>query len=201
MKPLLTILSAVFLLSSVARADSRPHTHDGFLLRLSLGFGYESLGIDDGDGTTIDISGFGVGSSIGIGGMVAENLAINADLFASTVFSPNVSQNGVELGEANDSSISLAGLGVGVTYWVMPLNLYLAGSFGLGQASINVEGTTFEADWGLAINALVGKEFWVGNEWGIGLAAQLIWSNVPTEVDSADASYLAFNILFSATYN
>lgn len=195
------LVLAALLVPSAGRADSLPHTHDGFFLRLSLGFGYESLSMEDDEGTTVDLSGFGGGSSIGIGGMVAQNLAVNADLFASTVVSPTVSQDGEELGEAEDSSVSLVGLGVGVTYWVMPLNLYLAGAIGIGQASISVEGTTFEADWGLAVNALVGKEFWVGDEWGIGVAAQLIWSNVPTEVDTVDASYFAFNILFSATYN
>jgi hypothetical protein len=133
--------------------------------------------------------------------MVAPNLAVNADFFGSSVFSPNVSQNGVEVGEATDSSVSLYGLGVGVTYWIMPANVYLAGAVGLGQASINVEGTTFEADWGFALNALVGKEFWVGEEWGIGVAAQLIWSNVPTDIEPAEAGYIAFNVLFSATFN
>ncbi|MFO0748370.1 MAG: hypothetical protein U1F43_22310 [Myxococcota bacterium] len=189
------------LLSTVARADSAPETHDGFLLRLSLGFGYESWTVDDGFGTQIDITGFGAGTSIGIGGMVAPNLAINADLFASAIASPNVAQNGVDLGEASDASVSLGAIGVGVTYWLMPVNVYLAGSIGLGQASVKENGSSFDADFGLALDFLVGKEFWVGREWGIGIAGQFIYANVPTNDSEASSSYMAFNVLFSATFN
>lgn len=200
MKTTIALLLAL-LATSTAHAQSQPTTHDGFMLRLALGFGYESLSIDDGVGTELTASGFGVGSSIALGGVVARNLAINADLFASTVFSPNISENGVDLGEAQDTSVSLYGIGVGLTYWVMPLNLYLAGSVGISQATVEIQGLSFDADWGLAINAMIGKEFWVGREWGVGFAAQLLWANVPTVTDEASSSYLAFNILFSATYN
>jgi len=114
--------------------------------------------------------------------------------------SPNVSQDGVDLGEANDVTLNLSGLGVGVTYWIMPTNLYLVGMIGLSKATIEVERSTFESDWGLALQAIVGKEFWVGDEWGIGFAGQLLWADVPSE-NGSSASYFAFNVLFSATYN
>lgn len=199
---LIIIATVLFVVMAVGTANaSEPLTHDGFMLRLSLGIGYESLTIDDGVGTELKVSGLGGGSSIGIGGMVAPNLAINADLFASSVFSPSVSQNGVDLGDANNTSITLVGIGAGVTYWIMPANIYVAGAVGLAKATIDVEGQTFDADWGLGLDILVGKEFWVGAEWGVGVAAQLIWSNVPTVTDASSASWLAFNILFSATYN
>lgn len=194
------VSSTLAVLGSPALAESASQTHDGFLLRLNLGFGYESLSISNSD-SDLSIGGFGAGANVALGGLVAADLAIQAELFGSAVVSPNVSQDGVDLGEANDVTLNLSGLGVGITYWIMPTNLYLVGMVGLSKATIEVEGSTFESDWGLALQAIVGKEFWVGDEWGVGFAGQLLWANVPTDTDSSSASYFAFNVLFSATYN
>lgn len=194
--PLVTIA-----LTSPAAAVSRPETHDGFLLRFSLGLGYEGLSTSDGEGTEIDLSGFGLSSSLSLGGVVADNLAIHGDFFGLAAVSPNVSFNGEHLGEASDSSVSLTGLGVGITHWVMPLNLYLSATLGLAKASIDIEGDEFEADWGVALRAMVGKEWWVADEWGIGLMAELTWANVPVEVEEGSASYVGVNFGLSVTYN
>lgn len=194
------VCSTLAALGSPALAESASQTHDGFLLRLNLGFGYESLSISNSD-SDLSIGGFGAGANVALGGLVAADLAIQAEFFGSAVVSPNVSQDGVDLGEANDVTLNLSGLGVGITYWIMPTNLYLVGMVGLSKATIEVEGSTFESDWGLALQAIVGKEFWVGDEWGIGFAGQLLWANVPTDTESASSSYFAFNVLFSATYN
>ena len=123
MRRSLLLALGLLMFGMTDRAHAEPHTHDGFLLRLSIGFGYETLGIEDGVGTTTDIGGFGAGASIGIGGMVAENLAVNADLFGAAVVSPNVEQNGIDLGEAEDTSVTFSAVGVGATYYVMPINI------------------------------------------------------------------------------
>lgn len=192
---------ALIAFASPAAALSRPETHDGFLLRFSLGLGYEGLGLSDGAGTEIDLSGFGLSSSLTLGGVVADNLAVHGDFFGLAAVSPNVAINGEDFGEASDSSVSLSGLGVGITYWVMPLNLYLSATLGLGKATIDVEGDEFEADWGVAVRAMVGKEWWVADEWGIGLMAELTWANVPVEVEEGSASFVGVNFGLSLTYN
>lgn len=199
--PALAALATLTGLSSPAAAVSRPETHDGFILRLTLGLGYEGLNLSDGEGTEIDLSGFGLSSSLVLGGVVADNLAIHGDFFGLAAVSPNVAINGEEFGEASNSSISLSGLGVGLTHWIMPLNLYLSATLGLAKASIDVEGDEFEADWGLAIRAMVGKEWWVADEWGIGIMAELTWANVPTEAEEGSASFLGFNVGMSLTFN
>lgn len=187
--------------ASPASALSLPETHDGFMLRLTLGLGFEGLSVSDGAGTEIELSGFGLGSSLSLGGVVADNLAIHGDFFGLAAVSPNVSIDGEDFGEATDSSVSLSGFGVGITHWVMPLNLYLSATLGLAKASIDVEGDEFEADWGLALRAMIGKEWWVGEEWGLGLMAELTWANVPVEVEEGSASFLGINFGLSLTYN
>lgn len=205
-RPFLTVCALVLpaliaTSSSSARANSQPQTHDGFLFRLTLGLGYQGWSVSDGVGTQIELSGFGLSSSISLGGVVAENIAIHGDFFGLAAVSPNASVNGEDVGEATDSSISLTGLSAGATYWVMPLNLYLSASLGLAKASIEVEGDDTSADWGFGVRAMIGKEWWVADEWGIGLMAELTWANVPVESEDASSSYLGFNVGASLTFN
>ncbi|MFT7579196.1 MAG: hypothetical protein ACI9MR_000858 [Myxococcota bacterium] len=195
-----SIIAALVVLGGISTAQAAPHTHDGFLLRLAAGAGYESLSLDTGV-QEVTIGGLGIGLSIGIGGMVVPNLAINADLFGAVVVSPNVEVNGVDIGEARDSSVSLSALGVGFTYYIMPANIYVALSLGFGATTITVEGSSFESDAGFAVNAMLGKEFWVGKNWGIGIAGQFIFADVPTTSDAASASFISANLMFTATYN
>lgn len=182
-------------------ADATNHTHDGFFLRLALGMGHENLNVNTGDGELIDLSGFGFGLSIAIGGTIVPNLALHADIFGSGVIDPNVSQNGVELGELRDSTMTQSAIGIGATYHFMPINLYVGLSLGVGVVGLESPESNLDADPGFAMNAMVGKEFWVGDDWGIGVAAQLIYNHVPTNSDDSSSDWTSFNILFSATYN
>lgn len=182
------------------RQGSGIHEHDGFLLRAALGFGYQGLAIDDPLGDTT-IGGAGAFLDIAIGGVVIDNLALNADIFGGAVVSPSVSVDGMDLGDAGDTTLSINGLGLGVTYYVMPINIYLAGSAGIGVAGITVDGQDYESDAGFATNLIVGKEWWVGNDWGIGFAGQFLYSAIPRADIDATMPFLAFSLLFSATYN
>src|SRR5262249_33572348 len=88
------------------------HNHDGFLLRLALGFGGSLMSSHGHVLNTIggvDTSGWGYGASIAIGGAVTENLILNGELFESTVFNPSVSVDGHHIGDAHH-----VGLDVGV---------------------------------------------------------------------------------------
>ncbi len=175
--------------------------HDsGFMFRGTLGFGYESLSIDAGFDATI--GGVGGSISVALGGFVIPNLAINADLYALAVVDPSVEFNGQDLGEA-DAKLGLTAIGVGLTYYIMPLNLYLAGSVGIGQGSIEIEGGEAQADAGLAIHLSIGKEWFVSPDWGLGIAAEFVWADVPPDDDTGDssASFTGFNVAFSVTYN
>lgn len=186
--------------SDGAREGSGVHEHDGFLLRAALGFGYEGLTIDDPLGNTT-IGGAGAFIDIAIGGVIVDNLALNADIFGGMVVSPSVSVDGMDLGDAGDTTVSVDGLGVGLTYFIMPINIYLAGSAGIGVAGITIDGTDYESDAGFATNFMVGKEWWVGDDWGIGVAGQFMYSAIPRADIDATMPFLALNLMFSATYN
>jgi hypothetical protein len=85
----------------------------------------------------------------------------------------------------------------------MPVNLYVSGSVGVGVLSFEDDyGDSKDTDAGLALAGSVGKEWWVGTDWGLGIAAEVQYLRVRDYVkDEAHLNGLTLNILFSATYN
>ncbi len=51
--------------------------------------------------------------------------------------------DGTDPGEASDTTLYFDGLGAGVTCYIMPVNIYLAGSVGVRWVSL----TICEAEW------------------------------------------------------
>jgi hypothetical protein len=161
------------------------------------------------DGTETSVAGLGLATDIAIGGAIVENLILHADIYQLTLFNPTVYVDDTEVGPADQfgdvngvgQDVRLAGLGIGVTYYFMPVNLYLSGSIGLGQAVFEGDhGDTEGSDLGFGFNAMIGKEWWVGADWGIGVAGQLLFISAQDDV-LGNINGLAASVLFSATYN
>ena len=178
--------------------------HDGFMLRLTIGLGYgsgtESVPVV-GDVQLSGPSGF---FSLDIGGALVDNLVLHGRLSDMVVASPTVSINDEELGEANDASLTFYLFGAGLTYYVMPANVYLTGVVGIAKAS--ADNGTDEASStkaGFGFEGDIGKEWWVSDNWGLGIAGRFTFASVPDEVtpgDSITLQALGFGVLFSATY-
>ncbi len=205
MRALIPSLFAISMLSSSALAA--PFRHDpGFFFRGALGVGFSGASLDDSQETTF--TGAGGLVSLAVGGTVAPNFALYADLFGFSMLEPTVSQNGVEAGKADDTTATLAAIGLGASYYLMPLNLYFAGSIGTGQATIETRARVGPVEVvlnedskpGLAVSLMVGKEWWVSRRWGMGIAGQAIFGRVETD-GGTELGLLGFGVLFSATMN
>ncbi|MEP6654679.1 MAG: hypothetical protein ABJA82_15055 [Myxococcales bacterium] len=188
---------------SYVYAPPPPHEHDGFFLRLHLGFGFTRVATS-GSSLFDDVEFSGGSTSIGIalGGVVAPNLVLYGSFFGSSIPDPDLKVNGATFG--HQGSADLFGLGGGAAYYFQPLNIYLAGTLATMQFSLNDsnDNTQYESKWGVGFQALVGKEWWVSQEWGLGVAAELIGATMKDK-DDANVTWKAgaFSLLFSATYN
>lgn len=181
------------------------HHHDrGFFMRLSGGPGFGSATLDANSET--GFSGVGFQGSFAFGGLVARNLAIHADLFGINMFEPTVTVDGQDQGDAENTTVRLGAIGAGITGYIMPLNLYLSGSIGVGVGTAHTRGqflgATFDVesdtDPGLSIDLLIGKEWFVSRHWGLGLAVQAMYAALETD-DGADFSVFSVGVLFSAS--
>ena len=217
-----------FALSNTAAAQSAAtpaagvRTHDGFMLRFTIGIGGSYLpmegSIEHEDGSR-DYSGFSIGSAFDIGGAPIENLALHARLATLDTPDPNLS---TDEGDFESELAVNAGLfAPAITYYLMPANVYLTGAIGLCVVSftddssalpisgfrinVDIENETSTTHLGIGVNLDVGKEWWVGSNWGLGVAGRLWYAHAtvsedePVQLALVD-NLVSFTVLFSATY-
>lgn len=199
------LLASIPLLFVAGRAGAQEtHPHQGLFLRPTVGFAW-----DDFSENGVDWSGVGGQAGIAIGGTVGRNLSVFGQIQASVVDGPTES-NGNSSVVLNDSQLTLQTIGAGINYYFEPANLYLAGSLAFAQENVNTTSqnvtSNHSTNWGVAIAATVGKEWWVSPRWALGLAAQLLLGSVddPDPNDSRVSytmSLTSFALVFSATYN
>lgn len=192
----------LFLLAPVMFCQNSPlpngvHKHDGFFLRLVPGFGYSQISIDD-----ISFSGgFTFANTIQIGGTVSDNLIIFGDIGGVNVFNPSVKVNDEEVDNPGDVRIVFGGVGPGITYYFMPENIYIAASILLHFEEFYLEDLSgIDARDGFGFNLMVGKEWWVGEQWGLGVSLYLRYGSQSDSKDLTISSY-SFGALFSVTFN
>lgn len=174
------------------------YKHDGFFLRLAPGVGLFS-GEENYDGNKIKIDGESGVFGISIGGALSENLILHADLLGVSTADPKVKYNGYKATLDGDVSTSIFGIGI-TTYFSS--NLYLSGSIGFAKTKLDGNGFEGETDRGFGFIGMVGKEWWVSENWGLGVAGQFMYASCPDEGEgSGDLSTTSVAILFSATYN
>ena len=212
----LSVLLGVLAVEREARAgdneDPRPvaaaygtspiETHDGFYLRMGLGGGYlQSSGSMAGTGE-LKLSGAAVGLDFALGGVVSPNLILFGELAFLSVSSPTVTLNGAS-GSANGVSFDHIGFGPGLAYYVEPANVYVSGALIFGKLQIQNDNNTVTAQtkMGFGANLMVGKEWWVSPQWGLGAALQLMLAS--NQDNGADVTYstLGVALAFSATFN
>ena len=191
-------------MSSSVSAQGRDH--DGFMLRLTGGFGYGALTSETRLGE-LRLDGAAVDFAVDVGGAIVENLNVHGRFAFASVVGPSVSVDGERLGTDEEASTSMMLLGPGLTYYIMPANVYLTAFGGIAFASISYENRLNEretgtSDVGIGLGFDLGWEFWIGRSWAIGPALRFMYISVPNGGDGPDETTsqgLAVGALFSAT--
>ena len=179
----------------------QPRTHDGLFLRLAGGVAFANSEIEAG-GTSLEFSDIGGDGNFAIGGVIARNLALHGTLWGWAVDDADGELNGQDFD--SDIAVTMSAFGGGLTYYFEPSNLYLSGSVGLGHLDFHDEDDDFgdgDTDNGLVLTALLGKEWWVGNSWGLGLAGEVNYHSFGADGVDENWDGISFGLLFSATLN
>jgi hypothetical protein len=194
------IVAAFALSSYPALADDTINRHKGFFLRLDAEGGYISSSASQ-SGTSASIQGGGGGIGISIGGALAENWILFGHIYDAIAINPQISF-GSQTASTNNTSAGTVGYGIGVSYYFMPSNLYVSGTLAVTVLSSSSNGQDSSTNPGPGGRIAIGKEWWVSDHWGLGVAGQLSFalnqdkgSNPPTW------STVAPTIAFSATFN
>ena len=144
-------------------------------------------------------------ANVSIGYMVIENLGLFFEVSGTTMIGPEFSSKSSSIQAGEDVKASIGGSGFGVIYYFMPANVYLSTSFNANRILLEIptplETQRYESDPGGGINFMVGKEWWVSDNWGLGVAASLRSSRMKSDGGDVDWTARSLDILFSATYN
>lgn len=219
MKPMPLILSAAVLLVAlpqVATADDTTlvsdfdvdpgaRTHDGFFLRMSAGLGGSNILAEPDSGGDQEITGSMGTFELSVGGALTENLILHGTVNTMGMSDANFSGQG-DAFEGEYDEVGIGFVGVGVTYYIMPANVYVSSSIGANGIYLNGndEDSDREMDSnGAGLIVQVGKEWWVSDNWGLGLAAQTHLGGLAVEDSGGDVDWGYFNygLVLSATYN
>jgi hypothetical protein len=193
-------------------------SHDGFYLRMQLGLGYTRMSTSTMM-TDVSLAGFGGNFGIALGGALKSHLILYGTLIGSTARTPTGRIHGpLSLSGASDGmlvgtvslggfgSAGVVGAGAGVAYY-LDSNVFFAGSL-LGSRLFvddNNGNMVARSEWGVTAEGLVGKEWWLSDNWGLGVSGQLLLGAMedhPYVNEGVPLWWLtAFSLLLSATYN
>ncbi|HAH24648.1 MAG TPA: hypothetical protein DCL77_13005 [Prolixibacteraceae bacterium] len=190
------------------------HRHDGFYLSLCGGpvFGSVMDHINSyGSASTLNMSGTGGVFDLKIGGAIKENLILHAAIISNAVTGPTLettSNMHITTVKAPDTfGVGEAMWGVGVTYYVMPSNILVSGTLGLGKFSLTDtkdSNNNITTEGGLSVQLKLGKEWWVSKNWGLGVGLTYGATKVTNESTGNPTEELGsnrFGILFNTTFN
>lgn len=180
------------------------HTHDGFYFRGLLGFGPASTTFENYSGNELKFEGGATAMRLQFGYAVIDDLIIFLDNGVIAMAEPDVTYGGSDIDQGN-SEVSVSDFGIGVTYYIMPYNIYLSASLLLFYTSFEGNYIEGDTDYGTGYQFSIGKEWWISKNWGIGVALLYFYGKTTATIDADstehDVTSSYIGIMFSATYN
>lgn len=200
----LALLALVALVPLTASAqDATAHRHLGFFIRPELGFGYLTSSATEG-GVTAKVKGSGGQFALAIGGAVKEDFIVGGQVWDYVASKPTVSLSGGGLDASGtaDGDAGLVGYGVLLNWYFMPSNTYVAVTPSFTRLVSRSGGDSAASDWGFGVRGAFGKEWWVSDHWGLGVAGSLALArNKDSGAGAPTFTTFAMGVSFSATYN
>ena len=170
---------------------SLPHTHDGFYMQLDAGLGYLSTSASAG-GATEKLSGLTFPTAILLGGTVGP-VAIGGGLIMD--YAPSPSGTGL-----TGVSMYMVSMGVFADIYPDPHGgLHFQPFLGFGSLQASHNGATGNSATGLVLAAGVGYDWWVADEWSIGVMGRMAYA--PLSLNSIGYSTIAPALLATFTYH
>ena len=187
------------------------HLHDGFFLSMTGGpaFGDIVLEATNAGFKKMEVSGTGFQFDFKIGTILSKgsDVALSFDVIGRIISNPSFKVDGISLTTKDSVTASDALYGVGITKYFMPSNAFVSATIGLGTFTIQQNKTKATSESGIGVHVKAGKEWWVGDDWGIGAAVGVAILSAKDKKDSSMPNYSGtlsttrFFIEFNSTFN
>lgn len=172
---------------------------------MGIGAGFANLTLKpDAGGDDIDFTGAGPSVELAFGGTVAPGLVLGGGIYGTSIASPTYSQGNLE----EDGGAAVASMvGPFIDYYFDPNGgFHLEAALGYTALSAE-EGDVYPLEsasgGGFGLVAGVGYEWWVGEQWGLGVLGRLHYvSGTVTGDDSdedTDVSGTIISVLLTGT--
>jgi hypothetical protein len=203
------VLSAVCLLSGMAFAEESAEQaatptedtveqavtpkHEGIHLRMAVGPGFSYFSTSYAD-NNFSIMGATIIPELHLGFSPIENLEVTGGLSGSILVEPNLDADQAGVSASSGSGLVAVNAGLAVTYFFMPYNIFLGGHVDISYATFKIDSTVVGNDaytaigrhrLGFATGMQFGKEWWVSDKAGLGLALQYIFYLYPRTFSGA----------------
>jgi outer membrane autotransporter protein len=202
------------------------HEHDGFYLRLGLGYGYmwdnfASNQTSQYAAGTIEgrASGGALGFDFAMGGTVAPGFVLGGAILANTVnnaSSKKLDADGRDVlsgASVGFETLNFTLLGIFTDYYIDPQNgWHIEGALGIGVLRMS-EGLVDEARViqdhnaaGIGFMLGFGYEWWIGKQWSLGPMARVMYGSLSSDDKTVDGDFTHSvfampMILLGATYH
>lgn len=202
---------------------AKVHNHDGFYLRMSFGVGYmhDNFRYETSSaslptvGSDLKLSGGAVAFDVLVGGTPAAGLVFGGGILGAVAPNPNVTSGGVSAPYRVDLNLVMV---AGFVDWYPNSRdgFHLQGLAGIAGVSTtdsngdNIRGTNRNPA-GIGLGLGVGYEWWIGNQWSMGVLGRVLYAHATvtdTYIDGSGMydetekhSVIAPAVLFTATYH
>jgi hypothetical protein len=180
------------------------HRHDGLYLNLSFGAGWLRARNRRWDALYAapdeEWKGRGLPWALSLGYAFANRLVVFGEVAQMQVQDP-VDQDYL-------ARLKWQGLGLGLRYYLMPINVFLAASL-LGSTyamysanyTDDIYGARRTSEWGATGLFSLGKEWWIASDLGVGLAAEVGMGRMEGTDGWLTYKIQMFSLLASVTFN
>lgn len=175
----------LLLSSRAAAADAQPVSapvHDGFFFNTDVGPAWTDYEISGPQGT-LEASSGGATVSFRFGAALTPHLVLSGNIQANaTANRPDLTFNGNDLSASGDYQFAAATYGVGLT-WYSDGNTFVGFTLGTSRASLVTDDYDVDSDWGYGLGVRVGHEWWVGDDWALGIVGSVRYMQADADAD------------------
>jgi hypothetical protein len=132
---------------------------------------------------------------------------LHGRLGLGTISEPSMTIDGADYEAPRGTTVTFSLIALGLTYSLMPLNLFLTGAVGIAGIGVRDDDDDTDDDRdevaaGPTVEFDIGKEWWIGPQLGLGLALRLSYlaADYHGTVYDAARSYFGVSLLCSLAY-
>lgn len=185
--------------SASASVDARPTHSTGLMLRYTVGASYARTGqkFDTIGDPKYHVHGPALDMSLAGGVALSQSFALHATALFWRTFNPKAKGEFGGISSSTDitgTELTNFGIGGGMTFWSRS-NVYFSLSAVASMLRVEVEDYRQDTKWGIGGEVLIGKEWWLGQNFGMGFAAAGTIHYIPDgNNDDAASGLLGFSV-------